>query len=207
MLKLVGPGNFQPITNDNWRVSQEAVLLADGLAPTNDLEAAIDALLPAGAYTAQVSGKNGGTGIALIEVYDLDATSISKLANISTRAVTDTGTNVLIAGFILGKTAGLTHLVLRGIGPSLTAFGVPAALANPFLELRDANGALIRANDDWQDDPAQAAEISAAGLAPTNAKESAIAAMLPPDRYTAVLSGVNNTTGNAVVEVYDLGAP
>jgi hypothetical protein len=206
-LKLVGSGGFRPITNNNWRDSQEAILLADGLAPSNNLEAAIDAVVPAGAYTAQITDKNGGTGIAVIEVYDLDAGSVSKLANISTRAVTGTDNNVLIAGFILGKNAGLVDVVLRGLGPSLASFGVPTPLANPFLELHNANGALIRANDDWHDDPAQAAEISTSNLAPSNDKESAIAATLAPDRYTAVLSGVNNTTGNAVVEVYDLGAP
>jgi hypothetical protein len=207
ILKIVGPAGFQPITNDNWRDSQQGILLADGLAPSNDSEAAIDVVLPPGAYTAQVNGKNGGTGIGVIEVYDLDAGSVSKLADISTRAVTGTNTSVLIAGFILGKNAGATHVVVRGIGPSLSSFGVPSVLANPFLELRDANGALVRANDNWQDDSAQAAEISAAGLAPSDDKESAISATLPPNRYTAIVSGVNNTTGNAVVEVYDLGAP
>ncbi len=78
-------------------------------------------------------------------------------------------------------------------------------LADPALELRDVNGALILGNDDWQDDPAQAAAISAAGLAPTNAREAALIVNLPPGLYTALLSGVNNGTGIGVVEVYDLG--
>ena len=99
------------------------------------------------------------------------------------------------------------RIVARGIGPSLTASGVPNALANPNLELRDSNGALVMANNDWQDSPAQAAELTAANLAPTNQLESALAATLPPGAYTALLSGRNNTTGIGLVEVYDRGAP
>ena len=93
---------------------------------------------------------------------------------------------------------------MRGIGPSLAAFGVPNALANPTLELRDGNGALIRSNNDWQDDPIQAALITAAGLAPTNNLESGIAATLAPGPYTALLAGRNNGTGNGLVEIYNL---
>jgi len=95
--------------------------------------------------------------------------------------------------------------VVRGIGPSLTAAGVANALANPTLELHNGNGALLVANNNWQDDPAQAAELTAAGLAPANNLESGIAAMLPPGSYTALLAGVNNGTGIGLVEVYDLG--
>ncbi len=108
-----------------------------------------------------------------------------------------TADNIVIAGFILGGNSGHDRIVVRGIGPSLTPFGVPNALANPTLELRDDNGALLVSNNDWQDDPAQAAELTAAGLAPTNPLESAIAATLPPGLYTALLAGVNNGTGSA----------
>ena len=118
-----------------------------------------------------------------------------------------TGSDILIAGFILGNSAGNDRVVVRGIGPSLAAFGVPNALANPTLELRNGNGVLLAANDNWQDDPAQAAELTAAGLAPTNALESGIATMLPPGQYTALLAGVSNGTGVGLVEVYDRGAP
>ena len=111
----------------------------------------------------------------------------------------------MIAGFILGGNTADDNMILRGIGPSLTAFGVPDALADPTLELRDNNGALLRANDNWQDDPAQAAIISAAGLAPTDALESAIAATLPPGQYTALLAGKNGGTGVGLVEAYNLG--
>ncbi len=112
----------------------------------------------------------------------------------------------MIAGFILGATAG-DRIIARGIGPSLTALGVPDVLADPTLELRDNNGALLIANNDWQDDLAQAEQLMAAGLAPTNPLESGVAATLPPGTYTALLSGLNNGTGNGVVEVYDLDAP
>ena len=119
--------------------------------------------------------------------------------------MSSTGSNVVIAGFILGGNSGNATIIVRGIGPSLTGLGVPNALANPTLELRNGNGTLLFSNDNWQDDPAQAAIISGAGLAPTNTLESGIALTLPPGQYTAVLAGVNNGTGVGLVEVYDLG--
>jgi uncharacterized delta-60 repeat protein len=209
VLELHRPGVFSTIINDNWRddPAQEAAIIATGLAPTNDLESAIDAILPAGAYTAIVRGNGGTLGVALFEVYDLTPAANSKLANISTRASVDTGSNIVIAGFILGGNGSSDRIILRGIGPSLTALGVPDALADPKLELRDSNAALLLANDNWQDNAAQAAELIAAGLAPTNPLESGIAALLPPGLYTALLSGVNSGTGVGLVEVYDRGPP
>jgi hypothetical protein len=209
VLELHGPGTFVTITNNNWRddPTQEALIIATGLAPSNNLESAIDANLDPGAYTAVVRGSNNSAGVALIEVFDLNQAVPSKLANISTRAFVSTGDDIVIAGFILGNNSGNDRIVVRGIGPSLTPFGVPDALADPTLNLRDSNGALVIGNNDWQDDPAQAAELNAAGLAPTNPLESGIAATLPPGAYTALLAGRNNGTGNGVVEVYDRGAP
>ena len=153
VLELHGPGAFVTITNDNWRDDpvQEAEIQATGIPPTNDLESAIDATLAPGAYTAIVRGKNNTSGVALVEVYDLSQAVASKLANISTRAFVSTGDNIVIAGFMLGGNSGNDRIVVRGIGPSLTAAGVPNALANPTLELRDSNGALLIANNDWQD--------------------------------------------------------
>jgi hypothetical protein len=145
--------------------------------------------------------------VALVEVYDLNQGVAAKLANISTRAFVSTGDDIVIAGFILGNHSGGDRIVVRGLGPSLAATGVPNALTNPTLELRDGNGALLITNNDWQDDPAQAAELTAAGLAPTNPLESGIAMTLPPGSYTALLAGLNNGTGIGVVEIYDLGAP
>ena len=209
VLELHGPGAFATITNNNWREdrTQEAAIIATGIPPTNDLESAIDATLNPGSYTAIVRGNGNTSGVALVEVYDLSQAVLAKLANISTRAFVSTGDDIVIAGFILGNHNGADRIVVRGIGPSLTAAGVPGALADPTLELRDGNGALLVANNDWQDDPAQAAELTAAGLAPTNNLESGIAMTLPPGPYTALLAGLNNGTGVGLVEVYDRGAP
>jgi photosystem II stability/assembly factor-like uncharacterized protein len=205
VLELHGPGAFATITNHDWRDTQEAAIMATGIPPSNDFESAIDATLVPGAYTALVRGNGNTAGVALVEVYDLDQATLSKLANISTRAFVSTGDNIVIAGFILGGSSGNDRIVVRGIGPSLTAVGVPNALANPTLELRDGNGTLLAANNDWQDNPAQAAELIADGLAPTNDLESGIAATLPPGVYTALLAGLNGGTGIGLVEVYDLG--
>ena len=207
LLELHGPEGFTTIVDDNWRDDplQAAQIEATGLAPTNDLEAAIDANLNPGSYTAVVRGKNNTSGVALVEVYDVDEAALAKLANISTRAFVSTGADIIIGGFQLGGHPGDARIVIRGIGPSLTAFGVTNALANPTLELRDGNGALVIANNDWQDNPAQAAQLIAAGLAPTNQLESGIAATLPPGAYTALLAGLNNGTGVGLLEIYDRG--
>ncbi|MFZ1221010.1 MAG: M14 family zinc carboxypeptidase [Chthoniobacterales bacterium] len=207
VLVLHLPGITNTFINDNWKddPTQRVLIEMTGLQPTNDFESAIVARLDPGAYTAVVSGKNNTTGVGLVEIYDLDGGVPSKLGNISTRAFVSTGSNIVIAGFILGGNSGNDRIVVRGIGPSLVGAGVSNALADPTLELRDGNGALLMTNNNWQDDPAQAAELVAAGLAPTNPLESAIAATLPPGSYTALLAGVNNTTGVGLVEVYDRG--
>jgi hypothetical protein len=209
ILELHGPDPFPTLTNDNWRddPAQETLIIASGLAPSSNLESAIDITLTPGAYTAIVRGKNNSTGVGVVEVFDLSQAVPSKMANMSTRAFCGTANDIIIAGFILGNSGGNDRLIIRGIGPSLTALGVPNALVDPVLELRDQNGALLMSNDDWQDDPAQAAEMTAANLAPTSIHESGIAATLPPGAYTALLSGQNNGNGNGVVEVYDRGAP
>jgi photosystem II stability/assembly factor-like uncharacterized protein len=207
LLEVHGPGAFGTITNNNWRDSQEAQIKTDGLAPTNDLESAIDATLPPGAYTAIIKGNTGTAqaGLCLFEVYDLDTAPGSKLANLSTRAFVGTGNSVVIAGFVLGNSTASDRVVVRGLGPSLSSFGIANALADPTLELRNENGTLLLANNDWQDNAAQATDITAAGLAPSNAKESALSITLPPGLYTAILAGLNNGQGVGVVEVYDRG--
>ena len=209
VLELHGPAGFSTVTNNNWQddPTQAAQILASGLAPTNNLEAAIDATLNPGAYTGVVRGNGGTTGIGLVEVYDLSPAVLAKLANISTRALVGTGNDIVIAGFILGNNSGATRLVVRGIGGSLTVFGIPNALANPTLELRNNSGALLFANDNWQDDPVQAAALTAAGLAPTNSNESGIAITLGPGQYTALLAGQGGSSGVGLIEVYDRGAP
>jgi len=187
-------------SNDNWRSDHEAEIIATTIPPSNDLESAIVATLPANnsAYTAIVRGANDGTGIGVVEAYDLDQTVDSKLANISTRGLVQTGDNVLIGGLIvLGQDP--LRVIVRAIGPSLPVSG---ALADPTLELRDGNGGLLAFNDNWRSD--QEAEIIATTVQPPNDLESAIVRNLPPGTYTAIVRGVNNSTGIATVEAYGL---
>ena len=203
VLELHGPPEFPTLINDNWRDTQ---IPCKDLPPTNDLDSAICGTLNPGAYTAIIRGKNDGSGVGLVEIYDLDQAAASKMVNISTRAFVATGSDIVIAGFMLGGGSGDDRIVLRGMGPSLGALGVPNALADPRLELRDADGVLLEANDNWQDG-LDHEELIAAGLAPTDPLESGIAATLSPGPYTALLAGVNNTSGVGLVEVYDRGAP
>lgn len=199
-LELHGPVS---INNDNWRSDQEAEIIATGLPPSNDLEAAIVANLQPSAYTAILGGKDNTTGVGLVEVYDLDQSAGSKLANISTRGFVDTGDNVMIGGLIAGPNdIGATQVLIRGIGPSLIGVGIQDALLDPTMELHDGSGTTIAMNDNWRD--TQQAEIEATGIAPTDDRESAILQNLDPGSYTAIVRGKNNTTGVALVEAYNL---
>jgi hypothetical protein len=208
-LDLRRPDGTRIRANNDWREdpAQAGTIQATGIPPQNDQEAAIIEALDPGSYTVILRGMGMTTGVGLVEVYDLNPGASSKLANLSTRAFVDTGNNIVIAGFVLGGHNSNARIVARGIGPSLTAFGVANALADPTLEVRDSNGALLASNNNWQDNPAQAAELTAAGLAPTNNLESGLTITLPPGPYTALLAGLNNGTGVGVVEVYDRGAP
>jgi cyclophilin family peptidyl-prolyl cis-trans isomerase len=194
-------------SNDNWGdAANKQELIDTGLAPSSPNESAILTTVPSDPnnafYTAIVRGANNATGIGLVEVYDVDSGPGSTLLNISTRGRVDVDPNALIGGFILGGTES-KRILVRAIGPSLAAAGVPNALSDPKLELRDANAALLDSNDDWGSSPNQA-EILATGLAPTNAKESAVVRILSAAPYTAIVRGVNNTTGVGSVEVYQL---
>jgi uncharacterized protein (DUF1800 family) len=194
-------------SNDNWRSTQEAGIISAGLAPTNDLESALIATINPGAYTVVVKGVNDATGVGLMEIYDLDPDgSPARLANISTRGNVLAGDNVMIGGFIVRGDAS-KRMLMRARGPSLFLNGVPIAgrLMDPAMELRDANGALIKANDNWRSD--QQAEIAASSIAPTDDHEPAVVWTLAPGNYTTIVSGVNNTTGIALVEMYDLDQP
>ena len=189
-------------SNDNWMNSPNKQEIIDsGLAPSNNSESAILTSLNPGAYTAIVRGVNSGTGIALVEGYDLNPGAGSKLGNLSTRALVQTGNNVMIGGFIITG-PGQKKVLVRAIGPSLAQHGITNPLQDPTLELHNGNGALIAFNDNWKD--TQQAQIQATGLQPTNDNESAILRTLPPGNYTAVVRGKNNTIGVALVEVYGL---
>jgi len=206
-------------SNNNWQTTiiggiiasnQVSAIQNSGHAPTQPSESAIVATLSPGNYTAIVSGVNNTVGVALVEVYDLNTGTTSILGNISTRDIVQTGANVMIGGFIVQGTQPNT-VIVRVIGPELIPLGIPNALADPTLELHDGTGALIASNNNWQTTMTggiitsnQVSAIQNSGHAPTQPSESAIIATLPPGNYTAVVSGVNNSVGVALVEVYDL---
>jgi hypothetical protein len=194
-------------SNDNWRSSQQAEISASGLAPVNDKEAAVIVNLPGGNYTATLSGKSGGQGIGLVEIFDIGAESKADLGNIATRGLAGTGDDVLIGGFIVRDNSFRNQsqkILIRGIGPSIPTAQVPNPLADPFLELHDAQGTILTTNDDWGSSP-DATAISQTTIAPTNPKESAILRTLAPGAYTAVMRSATGDTGIGLVEVYNLG--
>lgn len=194
-------------SNDNWGDNSNKQEIVDtGIAPASNLESAILTTVPSDdtglLYTAVLQGVNAGTGIGVVEAYDLDSGAGSTIVNVSTRGRIGTDPDVLIAGFFVGG-GDAKRILVRGIGPSLANSGVTGFLANPTIELHDGNGATIDANDDWQMSP-QAPDVEKSGIAPSNPKESAMLNLLPPSFYTAIIRGVNNTTGIGSVEVYQL---
>jgi hypothetical protein len=189
--------------NDNWKDTQEDAIKGTTLAPPADAESAIVITLNPGAYTAILAGKSNGTGIGLVEVYDLDTTVQSQLGNISTRGFVGTGDNVMIGGFVVGGPSdGLGRVIVRGIGPSLAAFGVGNVLEDPTIEIRDVNGTTIGSNDNWEE--SQSTQIAAEGLAPSDPRESAVLMVLPSAPYTVILRGANESIGVGLVEAYNV---
>jgi plastocyanin len=188
--------------NDNWKDIQQAQIQATGLAPPNDLESAILQVLQPGNYTAVLSGKNGTTGVGLVEVYDISPGVFAELTNVSTRGFVGTGQQMMIGGFIMSGGNGATQVVVRGLGPTLTQSGVSGALADPVVTLVDGNGNVIQNNNDWKN--TQQAAIQATGLAPPNDLEAAILATVAAGHYTAILSGNGGGTGIGLVEAYKL---
>lgn len=203
LFQSTGGGNVELETNDDWFETQAEEKRATGLQPVFSTESAILRTLAPGSYTAVVRGKNNTTGIGVVEVYDLSATSNSKLANVSTRGFVETGNNVMIGGFIGGHpTSASVPVMVRAIGPSLGGFGVPDPLNDPILTLYDSNGTQIEENDNWRD--TNQAAIAATGLAPGNNAEAAILISRPPGGTTAIVRGKDGGIGNALVEVYRL---
>jgi hypothetical protein len=187
------------------------------------LEAAILITLPPGAYTAIVNGVAGGTGVGLLEVFEADASTVSELSNISTRGFVQSGDDEMIGGLIIEGSAPATVLI-RARGPSMSGapFSVSGTLANPFLQIFSGQD-VIAQNDNWQDPPSctgfvcgTAAQIAASRLDPCQPNpgqtvsppsctlESAILITLPPGAYTAIVSGVGNTTGVGLVEAFEM---
>jgi sugar lactone lactonase YvrE len=178
--------------------------------------------LAAGAYTASVAGVNGGTGVALAEIYDADTgTPTARLINISSRANVAPGANILIAGFTVGG-AGSDKVLIRGIGPGLTAYGLTGVLAVPQLTLYDVNGNIIATNlNGWSNAPvlgaapvAASASVQSASAAvmtsvgafalTAGSNDTALLATLPAGSYTAQVAGIGNATGVSLIEVYEV---
>ncbi len=198
-LDLRDSNGVQLAFDDDYKDRQETQIEATSLAPTDDREAAIVASLTPGSYTAILRGKTNGVGE--VEVYDLDSTTSTHLVNISTRALVGPDDNsALIGGFIVDGQSS-RQILIRAIGPSLAGAGVTGALANPTLDFYRGSQ-LILSNDDWKS--TDEAAIAATGIPPTNDKEAALLINLDPGSYTAVVRGKNNTTGVALVEVYQL---
>ena len=193
--------NGTVIVNDNWRSSQEGEIQQSGLQPSDNREAAIIATLPPGNHTAIIKGAGNTTGVGIVEIFDLQ-TTLGELGNLSVRADVQTGDNALIAGVIIGA-GDPRRVVFRAIGPELKSFGVPNALEDTTLEVRDVNGVLISENDNWKN-AANASDITNSGLAPNLDPESAVLTTLGPGKYTAIVRGANNTTGVGLAEAYKL---
>jgi hypothetical protein len=205
VLELYNSAGQLVARNDDWKTNQQSEIQNSGLAPTNDLESAIVATVSPGNYTAVLRGNGTGTGVGLVDAYDLAQGSNSHLANVSTRGFVSTGDNVMIGGFIVADKGGGTTVVVRAIGPSLAAAGIPDAMTDPYLELHNANGSVINFNDNWMS-AVLVDRIQAAHLAPTDDRESALYSTLAPGNYTAIVRGkTSSVVGVAVVEVYDLG--
>ena len=205
VLELRGPNGNIITQNDDWKDSpQRAQIEGTIYEPESDLESVIVATLQPGAYTAILAGKNQTSGVGVVEIYDNNQAADSALANISTRGFVQTQDNVMIGGFILGNNPMSTRIAVRGLGPSLSQFEVTNTLADPTLELHNENGTIMISNDNWQEDPASAAQLTANGLAPQNNLESGIFTTLPPGQFTAVLAGKDGTTGVALIEIYNL---
>jgi sugar lactone lactonase YvrE len=201
-LQLQDQGGATVARNDDWKESQESEIANTGIPPTNDVESAMVVTLAPGAYTVIEQGKANGTGVGLVELYDLDPGTDSSLGNISTRGFVETGNKVMIGGFIVGGGNNTAKVLVRGIGPSLAAFGISNPLSDPRIELHNASGALVSSNNDWKDTDRDL--IQATGIPPSNDLESAIVAVLPGGSYTAIVSGRNGETGVGLVEVYNL---
>jgi hypothetical protein len=203
ILRLFGPNGTAIAVNDNWQDIQQPEIEATGIAPKDSRESAIIATLVPTAYTATLAEANGGSGVGLVEIYDLNSGAPAKLANISTRGSVQTADNVMIGGFSLGgSSSNPTKVVVRAIGPSLTQYGIKNALSNPTLRLYDNNGQSLAFNDNWTDDPSQAAQLQSLNIAPQNGNESAMVVTLPPGLYTAVVEGQGGGTGIGLIEVY-----
>lgn len=207
IIELRGSDGRLIATSDDWITdnANTETIASYHLDPSNSRESALLVTLAPGSYTAIVHAFDNGdgdlSGTGLFELFDLHKTN-GRAGNLSTRGQVLDGDGVLIGGFIIGGPQPKT-IVARAIGPSLAAAGVARALGDPTLELRNAAGSLVAANNDWQQDPS-ATVINAEGLAPSNNAESALQTTLAPGNYTAIVRGNAGSNGIALVELYDL---
>jgi subtilisin family serine protease len=202
MLQLVRSSDQVTIAaNDDWGSAVNAgAIAASGFAPANPLEAAILMTLQPGAYTAIVTGAGGGTGVGIVEVFEVDHPEVP-LINISTRGQVLTGNDVMIGGFVI-QGSGAQTVVVRARGPSLIPYGITNALSNPSLQLvRSSDQTTIAVNDNWGS-AANATALSASGFAPANSLEAAILITLDPGAYTAIVTGAGGGTGVGIIEVF-----
>jgi hypothetical protein len=205
-IELHGPNGALITFNDNWKESpQRSQIEGTAFQPADDRESVILMTLAPGAYTGIITGVGQTTGIGVIEVYDNNQALDSDLANISTRGFVQSGNDVMIGGFTLGGNNNPTNIAVRALGPSLANSGLSNVLADPMLELHNADGTIMVSNDDWQSDSVSAAQLTANGLALPDPKESGIfTSLAPPGQFTAVVTGKNGGIGLALVEIYDL---
>ena len=212
-------GSTELAQNNDWRSDQQTEIAATGLPPEFDTEAALVRTLAPGDYSVILGGADNTTGLGLVEIYDLDYSRLAAFANISTRGLVEPGDHALIGGIIIQPPANppanlpqvmpsTVRVIVRAIGPSMNVNGqpVPGRLADPTLDLYDANGSTVFSNDDWVNS-LQMSEIIASGLAPTDPKESAIIGNFAPGSFTAVVRGAGGTSGIALVEAYELNPP
>jgi hypothetical protein len=203
VIQLFNSSNVNIGGNDDWKTDQQNVE-ATGLAPSNDRESALVITLNPGTYTVVMRGKDNGSGIGVVEVYDVNLAANARLANVSTRGSIGINDNVLIGGFFAGpQNSAVTGVVFRALGPSLAAFNVPQPIQDPTIEIHNGDGDVIASNDDWQS--SQKSEIEATGLQPSDSRESAIVMKnFEPGPYTAIVRGKNNTVGIGLIEIYDV---
>ena len=201
MIELYNSSGAVILMNDDWRSTQETTIQQTGLAPTDNREAAIVTTLQPGAYTAILRAAGNSSGIGLVEVYELRFFD-GEFANVSVRGNVLTGDNVLINGLIL-RGALPQRILFRALGPELRNQNITGELQDPMLEVYDENGVVRGSNDNWRDAP-NASEIQASGIPPTDNRESAVLVSLSAGNYTAIVSGVNGTTGVGLAEAYKL---
>ncbi|MFL6589214.1 MAG: hypothetical protein ACJ8M4_03490 [Chthoniobacterales bacterium] len=204
ILTLYDKSGVAITSNDDWQQSEQRFTIqVAGLPPGDPRESAVAATLPAGSYTAVVEGKNGHTGVCLVEIYDWNNGTQSQLANISTRGYAEAGNNALIGGIIIGGGTGSTQILARALGPSLSSAGVSESLEDPILTLYNASGSVVSSNDDWQQSPERVA-IEASDIPPRDPREAAVMATLTPGSYTALIGPARGKSGLGLVEFYRL---